>query len=84
ADTFPALWKKDKQKRNQKNQHLTCEIEGTAPSMSVIGRESKGAEIKRIASLNLNRTRYPRREGKKQKARVMKEIDSCPNSFAIM
>ncbi|GIX88999.1 hypothetical protein CEXT_692811 [Caerostris extrusa] len=74
-----AAGRRQAQKKSE-NQHLTCEIEETSPSMSVIGRESKEAEMKWIA---LIRTRYPRREEKKQEAGVMKEIALCPNSFTI-
>ncbi|GIY39265.1 hypothetical protein CEXT_557191 [Caerostris extrusa] len=55
VDTFPVLWEEDKPGRNQ---HLTCGIEETSPSMYVIGRDSKEAKMKRIASLALIRTRY--------------------------
>ncbi|GIX88998.1 hypothetical protein CEXT_692801 [Caerostris extrusa] len=81
---LPFLPEDDKYRRNQKNQHLTCVIEERVPFMSVIGLESKEAEMKWIRSLALIPTRYPRREEKKQEARVMKDIGFMSKQFFIM
>ncbi|GIY74790.1 hypothetical protein CDAR_425761 [Caerostris darwini] len=62
--SFPVLPEEDKRGRNQKNQRLTCGIERTSPSMSVIGRESKDDRTPRS-----NPNKISQRRGKETRSK---------------